>query len=86
MNLYFEETCAACPEQYDVLDDVELQIVAYVRLRWGCLRVYVPDAGGVLVYEHTFTNAFQGQFESATERKYHLDKILEVLEHYYAIV
>lgn len=33
----FEETCPACPQQYDVWDgDTK---VAYVRYRWGYLRV-----------------------------------------------
>lgn len=37
MKYRFEQTCPACPEQYDVWDgDTK---VAYVRYRWGGLRV-----------------------------------------------
>lgn len=38
MRYDFVKTCRACPEQYDVYD-VNLK-VAYVRMRWGLLRVY----------------------------------------------
>lgn len=37
------QTCSACPEQYDVLDDDGFQI-GYLRLRWGEFTVEVPDA------------------------------------------
>lgn len=37
MSLKFEQTCFACPEQYDVYDGGTY--VGYVRLRHGYLRV-----------------------------------------------
>jgi len=43
------QTCQACPEQYDVFDDLGQQ-VAYLRLRHGSFRANVPDVGGEEVY------------------------------------
>lgn len=37
MGLGFEKTCGACPEQYDVYNTEGK--VAYIRLRYGCLKV-----------------------------------------------
>jgi hypothetical protein len=44
-----QQTCGACPEQYDVYDDLGQQ-VAYLRLRHGRFRANVPDVGGDEVY------------------------------------
>jgi hypothetical protein len=76
-NIDFELTCYACPEQYDVYIDGKQ--VAYVRLRWGCLRVTVPDVGGVLVYEHEYDDEWQGCFDSDEDREFHLDAIADIL-------
>jgi hypothetical protein len=44
-----EETCGACPEQYDAyLGDEK---VGYLRLRHGYFTVTCPWVGGKLVYE-----------------------------------
>ena len=37
-GLYFKQTCVIAPEQYDVFLDGKY--VAYVRCRWGRLRIY----------------------------------------------
>lgn len=43
------QTCAACPEQYEVfLGD---QQIGYLRLRHGTFRADYPDCGGLTVYE-----------------------------------
>ena len=44
-----EQTCMACPEQYDVYAGDEQ--VAYFRLRHGSFYAAVPDHGGDVVYE-----------------------------------
>lgn len=47
-KIVLNETCGACPEQYDAtIDD---QHVGYLRLRHGTFRVECPDTGGELVY------------------------------------
>lgn len=45
MKYKFDLTCPGCPEQYDVYDPETKIKVAYVRYRWGHLRVhpYKPD-------------------------------------------
>lgn len=43
------QTCAACPEQYDVF--LEDQQIGYLRLRHGHFRADYPDCGGTVVYE-----------------------------------
>jgi hypothetical protein len=44
-------TCGACPEQYDVFDDISKQPVGYLRLRHGHFRADYPACGGETVYE-----------------------------------
>lgn len=80
-DLKFEQTCWACPEQYEVFDDQDKQ-VAYVRLRWGRLRVDVPDCGGETIFIKDFGDGFKGVFAD-TERDEYL-KLVEtkIKEHY----
>lgn len=49
-ELTLEQTCSACPEQYDLLVKGG-ECVAYLRLRHGYFTVECPDVGGELVYE-----------------------------------
>ena len=49
LGLRLQQTCFACPEQYDVYDQEGNQ-VAYFRLRHGRFTVESPDCGGELVY------------------------------------
>jgi hypothetical protein len=44
-----EQTCIACPEQYDAF--VDGRQVGYLRLRHGHFRVHYPDVGGEIVYQ-----------------------------------
>lgn len=47
-------TCGACPEQYDVFDEVTQAQVGYLRLRHGYFRADIDNCGGETVYEaHT---------------------------------
>lgn len=79
-GLYFDCTCGACPEQYDVYDSEGKQ-VGYVRLRWGWLRCEYPEVFGEVIYTASIGGAFTGCFESDEQRMEHLnniaDKILE---------
>lgn len=48
-DIRLEQTCYACPEQYDAF--VGDEQVGYLRLRWGNFTVEYPDCGGDLVLE-----------------------------------
>lgn len=61
-------TCPACPEQYEVYFGET--IVAYVRLRFGVLRVS-DDANNVYddpFYIHDFDDDYKGDFDNDKER------------------
>lgn len=47
-NYLLKQTCGACPEQYDMLDE-EGNTLGYFRLRHGRFTVEYPDCGGKLV-------------------------------------
>lgn len=71
MPLRFEQTCEACPEQYDVFEGDKL--VGYIRLRWSQLTVQCPDVGGELVYESQIGDSgWDGCFEDEAQRMLHL--------------
>ena len=70
MNLKFEKTCLACPEQYDVFLDGKQ--IAYIRLRHGNLSVNCPDVGGKEIYYHHFKDDLKGMFNNSEERKKYL--------------
>jgi hypothetical protein len=72
-------TCLACPEQYDVFDDLGQQ-VAYFRLRHGRFRVNVPDHGGEEIY-HANPKG-DGIFLNEERVKYLTEAILAVQEYY----
>lgn len=81
-NYIFRQTCAACPEQYDVFDETGKQ-VAYIRLRWGGLTASCPDVGCSIVYSADIGDGMTGCFTSAKERAYHLRKIAERIEWFF---
>lgn len=76
---FFELTCIACPEQYDVyIGDLQ---IAYVRLRGGNLYATHPDVGGRQIYYHHFENdEWKGCFDTLEEREFHLTKIADELD------
>lgn len=80
-GLWFKLTCGACPEQYDVLRGDER--VAYVRLRFGRLRVDVPDVGGETIYVNKFDEEYKGIFSDETERVKYLTEISEAIVNHY---
>lgn len=63
-----EQTCGACPEQYDMLDKSG-NTVGYFRLRNGNFTVECPDCGGKLVFKASPQG--DGVFEY-DEREYYL--------------
>jgi hypothetical protein len=80
IKLYFNNTCGACPEQYDVYSSIEafqknVDPIGYVRLRWGHLYCDVPH-GGETVFEHTFTDdSYKGSFDDEAEKDHFLTLI-----------
>lgn len=81
MELKFVNTCQACPEQYDIFDvEDDNKQVGYLRLRWGCVSVRVPDSSGKEVYSSLTIG--EGTFNDASEREFHLTKAAEAIEHY----
>lgn len=73
------QTCGACPEQYDVFDDLGQQ-VAYFRLRHGGFRVDVPNCGGETIY--TANPAGDGVFMDHERVRYLTEAVLAVQEYY----
>jgi hypothetical protein len=80
-GLIFKQTCAACPEQYDVFDK-DAKEIGYVRLRWGELYAECPY-GGDVVYEASVGDGLAGCFESDEQRMRHLTQIAEAINLYY---
>jgi hypothetical protein len=74
-----KKTCSACPEQYDVFDDLGQQ-VAYLRLRHGGFRADVPDVGGETIY--TANPEGDGVFMDHERVRYLTEAILAVQEYY----
>ena len=78
------QTCGACPEQYDVLDDAG-KTVGYLRLRWSCFTAdYLPtgDLNGdeELVYEATIDDSgLSGAFSTEEQRREHLTRALAAI-------
>ena len=73
-KLTFKLTCKACPEQYDVFDEEDRQ-VAYVRLRFGVLRVDIPNVGDINIYKKEFEDLLKGCFYSEKEKNKYLKLI-----------
>ena len=70
-------TCGACPEQYDVFDEITKRQVGYLRLRHGFFRADLGGCGGETVYEAE-TNG-DGVFDD-NERMPHLRAAVIALE------
>lgn len=75
MKVQLEQTCFACPEQYDAyIDGIE---VGYLRLRHGYFRA---EYLGNTVYETSTIG--DGLFDS-DERDYHLTKAKKAIKKAY---
>lgn len=73
-----ENTCIACPEQYDLISLIDNKQIAYFRLRWGEFRVRVPDVDGEKIYVKYFDDGFKGSFNEE-EREEELIKAIRVV-------
>lgn len=80
MILEFVKTCDGCPEQYDVFDN-NGRYLAYIRLRWGRLRV--DNDIEETIYSHDFQDPYKGWFDSDEEREYYLGLIHELITDHY---
>jgi len=79
----FEETCMACPEQYDIhrehaAGDIAYNY-AYGRLRGGKFQVSDEPLGKV-IYSHEFNAPYLGRFPSDEIRMEHLNAACQALE------
>lgn len=82
MNLQgfeFNQTCGACPEQYDV--SLNGEQMAYLRLRHGYFYVAVPDCGGEIIY--TAYPKGDGMFDGDERDKYLQEALSAIINHYY---
>ena len=63
-----QETCSACPEQYEAfVDDKQ---IGYLRLRHGYFAAYYPDHTGEIVYDsHTIGDGCFDESERLQELK-----------------
>lgn len=77
IELRFEKTCSACPEQYEVFKGPKQ--VGYIRLRHGYLAAYYPDNHGERIYSHSFDDEWKGYFDDEDERTVYLNEIGEIL-------
>ena len=81
-NYFFERTCNACPEQYEVYNK-QGKHLAYIHLRWGYLYAVCPDIGGTVVYEADIGDGYTGCFDSNIDREIHLNRIANAIEKFY---
>lgn len=72
-TIVLEQTCEACPEQYDafIMRNGEKEQVGYLRLRHGYFSVEYPDFRGELLYEAGPKG--DGMFDS-DEREFYLNE------------
>lgn len=81
-DMEFALGCQACPEQYDVFN-VNGHLLAYVRLRGGKLKCYVPDVGGKLIYQKQYDDEFLGMFPNEEERIACMKTMTGLINSYY---
>jgi hypothetical protein len=68
-------TCEACPEQYELVDQ-HGEKRAYMRLRGGYFQVTCPWVGGDVVLEHTFEwDDLKGRFDSDERAEFLRDAV-----------
>lgn len=81
MQITLEQTCGACPEQYDATDETGRQ-VGYLRLRHGTFRVECPDVGGTQVYH---ANPMGDGIFRDDERSFYLTEAKLAIEKFYRL-
>lgn len=80
-DIELDQTCGACPEQYDAYYKSEL--VGYLRLRHGRFRVDYPHCGGETIYE-AYPEG-DGIFEY-DERPHYLEEALRAIVYKYNLL
>lgn len=82
-DLVFKCTCDCSPEQYDVFD-ANGKYVAYVRLRYGRLRVSFSAVELYdVIYEHCFDDNWMGRFDNDEQREKYMKKIRKKIVEYH---
>jgi hypothetical protein len=76
LGYMLQQTCSACPEQYDVFKN-SVQ-VGYLRLRHGFFYADVPNCGGTTVYESDTIG--DGCFDDDEERAFHLTNAIVAID------
>jgi hypothetical protein len=71
-------TCSACPEQYEVFDEITREQIGYLRLRHGWFRADAPCCGGETVYEANPHG--DGMFDEDERMGYLTDAITAIQE------
>jgi len=83
-KIYFELTCWACPEQYNVF--FKWVIVWYIRLRhWYLYAEYYKDwieENSKVIYEYTFDDVRKWCFYTDEERQLHMNNIKQEYYNY----
>jgi hypothetical protein len=74
---YLEQTCIACPEQYDVY--LDNSYVGYLRLRYGRFT-FVNTSGNVFLLGDFPGDLYMGSFNSDKEKYLYLLIALSKLE------
>ena len=77
IELRFEKTSSACPEQYDVFKGSKQ--VGYIRLRHGVLSCRYPNTHGEIIYAHQFEDEWKGYFENEEERTFYINECKNAL-------
>lgn len=83
-EIELQQTCSACPEQYDAY--FQGSQVGYLRMRWGHFWVYCPDAGGEIVMAKKVSESeYQGAFNDE-DREAWLQKAKEAIVKWHSVV
>lgn len=79
-DIRLEQTCCACPEQYDAFLRDTNELIGYLRLRGGYFRVDYPNSGGETIYEANPKG--DGCFESE-EREFYIKEAKKAIKKKY---
>lgn len=84
-HLKISEITDFCPAQYFIhLISGDKQIsIGYIRLRFGELEAFYPDASGCRAYYYKFANEWKGSFVDDEEKMDYLIECIESLVNYY---
>lgn len=83
LKYYWDLTCPACPEQYDIYRNKgDTEKIAYARFRHECFTVYCPDVLEDEVYDNggligKVPDEWKLEAEEAIDRYYYLKKLKE---------